>query len=78
VREGGNEKGKILRFLLLSALHIIFFIWLTDVIVYFIQYVLVQGQSSKRLEESSQELTERTYIIECIIPPYRDQIRESL
>jgi uncharacterized membrane protein (DUF106 family) len=51
--------------LIVSALRIIFFIWLIDVIVYFIQYVLVQhDQWSERLKESSQRLTEQTKIIE--------------
>jgi hypothetical protein len=50
--------------LIVFALCIIFFIWLTDVIVYSMQYVLVQyGQWSERLENSSQQLTERTEII---------------
>jgi uncharacterized membrane protein (DUF106 family) len=51
--------------LIVSALRIIFFIWLIDVIVYFIQYVLVQhDQWSERLKESSQRLTKQTKIIE--------------
>jgi hypothetical protein len=53
---------KIQDFLLIvSALRTIFLIWLDDVIIYSIQYVLVQhDQSSERLEESSQRLNERT------------------
>jgi hypothetical protein len=50
--------------LIVSALYIIVLIWLTDVIVYCMQYVLVQhGQWSELLEESSQRLTKRTEII---------------
>jgi hypothetical protein len=51
--------------LMVSALNIIFFlIWLIVVIVYSMQYVLVQhGKWSEQLEESSQRLTEWTYII---------------
>jgi hypothetical protein len=58
--------NKISRFFIdcLHSSYNIFLIWLTDVIVYSMQYVFVQhGQWSERLEESSQRLTKRTEII---------------
>jgi hypothetical protein len=58
--------NKISRFFIdcLCSPYNIFLIWLTDVIVYSIQYVLVQhDQWSKRLEESSKRLTEWTEIV---------------
>jgi hypothetical protein len=54
--------------LIVSTLRIIFvFNWLIDVVVYSIQYVLVQhGQWRERLEESLQWLTKRTERTEII------------
>jgi hypothetical protein len=57
---------KILRFFIncLRSLYNFFLIWLTDIIFYSMQYVLVQhDQLSEWLEESSQRLTKRTEII---------------